>query len=66
MCHKGWIPYHQITRARTYTLWATDIGAYNVDIDLYRALPFYMDVRRGGAGASMVSSYSTAMVWMLM
>jgi hypothetical protein len=34
MCHKGWIPYHQITRARTYTLWATDIGAYNVDIDL--------------------------------
>jgi hypothetical protein len=52
MCHKGWIPYHQITRGRAYTLWATDIGAYNVDIDLYGAFPFYMDVHQGGAGAS--------------
>jgi hypothetical protein len=40
MCHKGWIHYHQITRGRAYTLWATDIGAYNADIDLYGAFPF--------------------------
>jgi alpha-glucosidase (family GH31 glycosyl hydrolase) len=29
-----------------------DIGAYNVDIDLYGAFPFYMDEHQGGAGAS--------------
>lgn len=39
----------RLTRGRTYTLWATDMAAYTVDVDLYGAYPFYMDVREGGA-----------------
>jgi alpha-glucosidase (family GH31 glycosyl hydrolase) len=33
---------------RNYTLWATDVGSWNIDIALYSAYPFYMDVRSGG------------------
>jgi alpha-glucosidase/alpha-D-xyloside xylohydrolase len=51
----------QLTRGRTYTLWATDIGADNVDIDLYGAFPFYMDVRRGGASHGVLLLNSNGM-----
>lgn len=39
----------RLTRNRTYTLWATDVAASNVDVDLYGAYPFHMDVRNAGA-----------------
>jgi alpha-glucosidase/alpha-D-xyloside xylohydrolase len=39
----------RLTRNRTYTLWATDMAAYTVDVDLYGAYPFHMDIREGGA-----------------
>jgi alpha-glucosidase/alpha-D-xyloside xylohydrolase len=37
-----------LAKGRTYTLWATDIGAMNANVDLYGAYPYYMDVREGG------------------
>ena len=33
---------------RTYTLWATDIASYVVDIPLYSTYPVIMDMRKGG------------------
>lgn len=39
----------RLTRDRMYTLWATDMAAYNVDVDLYGSYPFHMDVRENGA-----------------
>jgi alpha-glucosidase/alpha-D-xyloside xylohydrolase len=41
----------QLKQGRTYTLWTTDITAMDVNIDLYGAYPFYMDVREARAGA---------------
>ena len=38
----------RLTPGRTYTLWATDIGSWNIDIDLYGTYPFVMDVRDQG------------------
>jgi alpha-glucosidase/alpha-D-xyloside xylohydrolase len=40
----------QLKQGRTYTLWTTDITAMDVNIDLYGAYPFYMDVREARAG----------------
>ncbi|KAG0560995.1 hypothetical protein KC19_9G028900 [Ceratodon purpureus] len=37
-----------LVKGKTYTLWATDIGAMNVNTDLYGAYPYYIDVRAGG------------------
>jgi alpha-glucosidase/alpha-D-xyloside xylohydrolase len=41
----------QLKQGRTYTLWTTDITAMQVNIDLYGAYPFYMDVREARATA---------------
>lgn len=38
----------RLSPGRTYTLWATDIGSWNVDIPLYSTYPFWMEVRKGG------------------
>lgn len=37
-----------LVKGKTYALWATDIGAFVEDVDLYGAYPFYLDVRGGG------------------
>lgn len=37
-----------LVKGKTYSLWATDIGAMNANVDLYGAYPFYLDVRAGG------------------
>jgi alpha-glucosidase/alpha-D-xyloside xylohydrolase len=42
----------QLKQGRTYTLWTTDITAMDVNIDLYGAYPFYMDVREARAAAA--------------
>jgi alpha-glucosidase/alpha-D-xyloside xylohydrolase len=41
----------QLKQGRTYTLWTTDITAMDVNIDLYGAYPFYMDIREARAAA---------------
>jgi alpha-glucosidase (family GH31 glycosyl hydrolase) len=38
----------RLAHNRQYTMWATDIGSWNIDIDLYGTFPFVMDVRDGG------------------
>lgn len=38
----------RLAQGRTYTLWATDIGSWNVDIPLYSTYPFFMEMRKGG------------------
>lgn len=37
-----------LVKGKTYSLWATDIGAMNTNVDLYGAYPYYIDVRPGG------------------
>lgn len=37
-----------LLKGKTYSLWATDIGAMNTNVDLYGAYPYYIDVREGG------------------
>ncbi|GLJ09405.1 hypothetical protein SUGI_0108790 [Cryptomeria japonica] len=41
-----------------YTLYTTDIAAFNLNTDLYGSHPFYMDLRRGGLahGALLLNS----------
>lgn len=48
----------RLAKGHTYTLWATDIGSYNLEIDLYGSYPFYVDVRKGGLthGVLLVNS----------
>ncbi|XP_024370567.1 alpha-xylosidase 1 isoform X2 [Physcomitrium patens] len=54
----------RLTRGRLYTLWATDIAAYKVDVDLYGAYPFYMDIREGGATHGVLMLNSNGMdIW---
>jgi alpha-D-xyloside xylohydrolase len=51
----------RLTRGRTYTLWATDMAAYTLDVDLYGSYPFYMDVREGGASHGVLLLNSNGM-----
>jgi alpha-D-xyloside xylohydrolase len=48
----------RLAHGRQYTLWATDIGSWNIDIDLYGTYPFVMDVRDGGKahGVALMNS----------
>lgn len=48
----------RLAKGNTYTLWATDIGSYRTDIDLYGSYPIYIDVRKGGLahGVQLVNS----------
>jgi alpha-glucosidase (family GH31 glycosyl hydrolase) len=48
----------RLAHGRQYTLWATDIGSWNIDIDLYGVYPFVMDVRDGGLshGVALMNS----------
>jgi alpha-glucosidase/alpha-D-xyloside xylohydrolase len=46
----------QLKQGRTYTLWTTDITAMHVNVDLYGAYPFYMDVREARAGAAAAAA----------
>ncbi|KAG0620155.1 hypothetical protein M758_4G193600 [Ceratodon purpureus] len=45
----------------TYTLWATDIGSINLDMDLYGSYPFYLDVREGGLSHGVLLLNSNGM-----
>jgi alpha-D-xyloside xylohydrolase len=47
-----------LAKGHTYTLWATEIGSYNLEIDLYGSYLFYVDVRKGGLthGVLLVNS----------
>jgi alpha-D-xyloside xylohydrolase len=48
----------RLEHGRTYTLWATDIGSWIPDIDLYGTYPFVMDLRAGGVahGVALLNS----------
>ncbi|KAL2610195.1 hypothetical protein R1flu_028768 [Riccia fluitans] len=51
----------RLTPGRTYTLWAADIGASSIDINLYGVYPYYVDVREGGRTHSVLLMNSNAM-----
>ncbi|KAL3678412.1 hypothetical protein R1sor_021368 [Riccia sorocarpa] len=51
----------RLTPGRTYTLWAADIGASNIDINLYGAYPYYIEVREGGQTHSVLLLNSNGM-----
>jgi len=55
----------RLAHNRQYTMWATDIGSWNIDIDLYGTFPFVMDVREGGLahGAALVNSNGMDIVY---
>lgn len=48
----------RLAHGRQYTMWATDIGSWNIDIDLYGTYPFLMDMRDGGLahGVALMNS----------
>ncbi|KAG0566331.1 hypothetical protein KC19_7G055400 [Ceratodon purpureus] len=46
---------------RTYTLWATDIASYFVDIPLYSTYPFIMDLREGAITHGLLLMNSNGM-----
>lgn len=51
----------RLAHGRQYTLWATDIGSWNIDIDLYGTYPFVMDVRDGGMAHGIALMNSNGM-----
>ncbi|KAG6550295.1 hypothetical protein Mapa_008256 [Marchantia paleacea] len=51
----------RLSAGRTYTLWAADIGSFNIDINLYGAYPYYVDIREGGATHSVLLMNSNGM-----
>lgn len=51
----------KLHKNRTYTLWATDTGSVNVDVDLYGSYPFYLDVRGGGLSHGVLLLNSNGM-----
>lgn len=55
----------RLAHNRQYTLWATDIGSWNIDIDLYGTFPFVMDVREGGLthGVGLMNSNGMDIVY---
>ena len=50
-----------LTQGRTYTLWATDIGSYFIDIPLYSSYPFILDMRKGGNAHAVLFLNSNGM-----
>jgi hypothetical protein len=46
---------------KTYTLWATDIASYFVDIPLYSSYPFIMGLRKGGIAHGVLLMNSNGM-----
>jgi len=55
----------RLAHNRQYTLWATDIGSWNIDIDLYGTFPFVMDVREEGLahGVGLMNSNGMDVVY---
>lgn len=51
----------RLSHGRTYTLWATDIGSWNVDIPLYSTYPFWMEIREGGRAHGVLLLNSNGM-----
>jgi alpha-glucosidase (family GH31 glycosyl hydrolase) len=48
----------RLSHNRQYTMWATDVGSWNIDIDLYGTFPFVMEMREGGLahGVTLMNS----------
>lgn len=55
----------RLSHNRQYTMWATDIGSWNIDIDLYGVFPFLVDVREGGLthGVAIMNSNGMDIVY---
>eukprot|EP00246_Nothoceros_aenigmaticus_P004860 TRINITY_DN1657_c0_g1_i1.p1 TRINITY_DN1657_c0_g1~~TRINITY_DN1657_c0_g1_i1.p1 ORF type:complete len:909 (+),score=151.26 TRINITY_DN1657_c0_g1_i1:150-2876(+) len=51
----------RLSHGRTYTLWAADIPSLAIDVDLYGAYPFYLDVRKGGSSHGVLLLNSNGM-----
>lgn len=51
----------RLSHGRTYTLWAADIPSLSIDVDLYGAYPFYLDVRDGGSSHGVLLLNSNGM-----
>uniref|UniRef100_A0A0C9QTK6 TSA: Wollemia nobilis Ref_Wollemi_Transcript_10409_2825 transcribed RNA sequence n=1 Tax=Wollemia nobilis TaxID=56998 RepID=A0A0C9QTK6_9CONI len=52
---------HKIVPNQPYTLYTTDIAAYNLNVDLYGSHPFYMDLRKGGTAHGVLLLNSNGM-----
>lgn len=51
----------ELKKGRAYTLFNSDIGASNYNVDLYGSYPFYMDVREGGLSHGVLLLNSNGM-----
>ncbi|CAM6084914.1 unnamed protein product [Calypogeia fissa] len=51
----------RLAAGRTYTLWNMDIAATNINVNLYGAFPYYVDVRDGGSTHSVLLLNSNGM-----
>lgn len=51
----------RLVQGKTYTLWATDVGSWNVDVPLYSTYPLYLDMRKGGQAHGVLFMNSNGM-----